>query len=123
MRRLQVIPEMPAMRSLTFRKWFVLVVALSVWVGCQRSSQQTIIGKWKEVNGTHTLQFFPDGTVVFYDGNKSYTRSYSFPDPSHLRIDEAGEAIVVDVAVSQTRLSMTYHRAPSDKATVLERIQ
>lgn len=109
------------MRSL--REWFVLVVALTVLGGCQQTPQQGIIGKWKEVDKTNTLQFFPDGTVVFYDGSKSYARSYSFPDPAHLKINEAGEAFVVDVTVSKTRLSMTYHRAPADKVIVLERVE
>jgi hypothetical protein len=82
------------------------------------SAQKLIVGKWKEINGPVTLQFFPDGTLIFDDTKTSKTETYSFPDETHIKILEAGQAYVVEVKVS--REALTVHQ--NDKTMILNRV-
>ena len=86
------------------------------------TAQRLIVGKWKEVNEPVTLQFFPDGTLIFNDTKRSTVETYSFSDDTHIKIVEPGSSYVVEVKITQKELSLIAHNSQHDTATILNRV-
>ena len=69
-----------------------------------------------------TFQFFPDGTFVLDDGSGPITGTYSFPDESHLKLQDAKEVNVFEVIIARDTLSMSIRHGSTSAKKVLERI-
>lgn len=93
--------------SSTPLRFFVLIVFFMCTVACNRSPQRAIVGKWQQVDGTRTIEFFPDGTVVIGDTASSNAGTYSFPDSHHLKMVAAKDIIVFDMSLSSKTLVLT----------------
>jgi hypothetical protein len=115
--------EFDAMNVHHWHQVFALFVLVTVSFGCDRSPHHRIIGKWQEVGGAHMMQFFPDGTLVITVDKNTQTVNYSFPDSSHLKINEGGALTVVETAVTSSSLTITYHRNPTDHVIKLLRVE
>jgi len=88
-------------------RFFVLVVFFVCTVACNRGPQKAIVGKWQEVDGTRTVEFFPDGTVIMGDSARQAAGTYSFPDSRHLKVVAAMDTIVFDIVLSSKALVLT----------------
>lgn len=75
-------------------KKVMIVIEILILVGlpgCGKSKQKTIVGKWKEVGGTQTIEFFKDGTVIVVDDDGDrLVGNYRFLDDNRIRIDLGG---------------------------------
>ncbi len=49
--------------------------------------ENAILGKWREINGSATIQFFKEGTVILTGKGKTTTAYYKFFDEKHLKIE------------------------------------
>jgi hypothetical protein len=56
----------------------------------QPSDETAIIGRWKEIDGSETIEFFKGGTVSIVDRGKSTAGDYRFLDVGRLRFDLGG---------------------------------
>ncbi len=74
---------------------FSIVAALLIFLAsCALAKQDklpgwktAIIGKWKEIDGPTTIQFFDSGTVILAGKKKTMTAYYKVLDEEHLRIE------------------------------------
>ena len=49
--------------------------------------ENAILGKWREINGSATIQFFKEGTVILTGKGKKTTSYYKLFDEKHLKIE------------------------------------
>ena len=68
------------------------------------------------------MQFFPDGTIVVLNGGTSTAGTYSFPDESHLKIQDAKEVNIFVVTIADNTFSITLLNSSPPKTIVFERI-
>lgn len=93
----------------------IVLVGLS---GCGKSAKKTIIGRWKEVGGTQTIEFFKDGTVTVVDkGEPPLTGDYRFIDENRIRMDLKGLGellgpVIAEISASKDEITLT---APDGK--------
>jgi len=87
----------------------LIVLANSVIVGCGKSKEKTIVGKWKEVGGTQTIEFFKDGTVTVVDkGESPLNGDYKFIDKNRIRMNLAlFGPITVEISPSLDEITLT----------------
>jgi hypothetical protein len=76
-----------------FRLSIAVAVLISI-ASCSLAKQdkvpqmkKAIIGKWKEINGPASIQFFEGGTVILTGKEKTMTAYYKVMDEEHLRIE------------------------------------
>ena len=48
---------------------------------------KAIVGKWRQVGGTRTVQFFTEGTMIAVHGQRALTASYKVLDDTSLEIE------------------------------------
>ena len=70
--------------------WVLIVLINITMVGCGKSKGQTIVGKWKEVDGTEIIEFFKDGTVKVTDEGLAISGDYRFIDDNRIRLNLGG---------------------------------
>ena len=104
----------------------IALISLGIIAGCGKSKEEgkskktreikAILGKWREVDGIHTIEFFKDGTVVFVkvrrDNPYTWTGSYKFVGDKRIKIDEfdtgpAYQTIVFEISFSEGQLILT----------------
>ncbi len=85
------------------------VLILVGLVGCGKSKEKTIVGKWKEVGGTQTIEFFKDGTVTVVDkGEPTLPGDYRFLDDNRIRMNLAlFGPIIAEVSSSRDEITLT----------------
>jgi len=73
-----------------------------------------IVGKWREIGGTKTIQFFNEGTVISVSEDKATTAYYKVLDTEHLEIEPkyqlgAGLArtVIIRVSIHGDQLTLT----------------
>jgi len=54
---------------------------------CIQKKEAAINGKWQEVGGTETVEFFKDGTVTFVESGMTMSGNYKFVDDERIRIE------------------------------------
>lgn len=95
-------------------KKVIMTAALVGLLACTTSPQKMIVGRWAgqgEDVGT-ALQFFPDGTVVWYEfGNQKETGKYFFPDATHLLIAEGEKNVIFEMKLSGDHLTLMRRQA------------
>lgn len=91
----------------------ILLISSAVMLnGCIQKPEAVIIGKWDEIDGTETIEFFKDGTVTIVDKGISLSGNYKFIDDDHIRIDLGGIGalagpMISKVSISKDELSLT----------------
>ncbi len=91
--------------------WLTIVFTLSLIFSCSSKPENAIIGKWKEINGTGTIEFFKDGTVIAVDEGMSIGGSYKFIDKDRIKMEFQGflgalaGPIVAKVSISDNELT------------------
>lgn len=78
---------------------FVAILILFLFVSC--SLENAIIGKWSEIGGTETLEFFKDGTVVVVEFGMSMVGSYKFIDKDQIKLELGGLGVLVGPMVAK----------------------
>jgi len=85
----------------------ILMVSILFVSGCASLSkpENIIIGKWQEIDGTETIEFFKDGTVNIVDKTISVSGDFKFVDDNKLRLDLGRYGTeVVEVSISRNEL-------------------
>lgn len=90
--------------------WIVVVLTLSLLVSC--SSESAIVGKWSEIGGTETIEFFKDGTVSVVDNGITMGGSYKFVEKDRIKLELSGLGalagpIVAKVSIKGDELTFT----------------
>lgn len=93
------------------RSYFVVCFIL-LFVSCTSKPENVIVGKWHEIDGTETIEFFKDGTVSVVDMGMPMGGNYKFIDDTRLRLELGGLGalvgpVVVKVSVSRNELILT----------------
>ncbi len=87
-------------------------LALSSIILASYSQENAILGKWQEINGKETLEFFSDGTVSWVslsgitkgDANAA---KYEFIDSSHIKLSIGGMAEAQEFSILGDGLTLT----------------
>lgn len=89
----------PKMRKVMIVLGILLLVPLS---GCGKSGKAGIVGKWKEVDGTQTIEFFKDGTVTTVDkGEPPLTGNYKFIESNRIRMEFTGIGELLGAVIAE----------------------
>lgn len=93
-------------------KWLALVLLVVFVVSCSAKPEDTIVGKWSEVEGTETLEFFKDGTISLVSRGMPMGGSYKFVDTDRMKWELGGMGaltgpIIVTVSISGNVLTLT----------------
>ena len=104
---------------------FCLLLLTLFLVSCSSKPENAILGKWKEIDKTETIEFFKDGTVSVVDKGMSMGGNYKFIDDDHLRLELGGLGalagpMVFTVSVSKNELTLTN---PQGKVSKYRRAQ
>src|SRR5437899_2199112 len=94
-------------------KYIVLLMlaVVAVFVSC--STKSSIVGKWQEIGGTETLEFFKDGTLSVVNKGTAITGKYSFLDDTRIKLEIGGivgalaGSQIVTVSIADGELSLT----------------
>jgi hypothetical protein len=66
------------------------VCIVTLLSSCSSKPENKIVGKWKEIGGTETMEFFKDGTVSVVDNKISLKGSYQFIDEKRIKFKLGG---------------------------------
>ncbi|MDI6735075.1 MAG: hypothetical protein QME42_02585 [bacterium] len=86
-----------------------IVVLLS---SCASKPENEIVGKWEEIGGTESIEFFKDGTVSGVDKGRSMVGSYKFVDKDRIKMEMGGFGaltgpVIMKVSFSGGELTFT----------------
>ncbi len=70
--------------------WFSIVWIIAMLSSCSSKPENRIIGKWKEIGGTETMEFFKTGAVRIADEKTSLEGSYAFIDENRIKFALGG---------------------------------
>lgn len=98
----------------------LLILSAVMLNGCIQNPEAAIIGKWDEIDGTETIEFFKDGTITVDDKGMSFGGDYKFIDNDRIRIELGGLGalagpMIVKVSISKDELSLTTSDGDIDK--------
>jgi hypothetical protein len=90
---------------------FIVLMGVLHLASCS-STESAIIGKWQEIGGEETMEFFKDGTITGTALGMSFGGKYNFVDKDRIKIELGGIGAivgprVVKVEISGNELSMT----------------
>jgi hypothetical protein len=82
---------------------FATIVALALLVSCSGGS--SIVGKWQEIGGDETLEFFKDGTISASSKEMALGGKYSFVEVDRMKVELGGVGalagpMIMTVAIS-----------------------
>ena len=63
---------------------------LLVHTAYAENTTKTILGKWKEIGSTDTIEFFKDGTIILELAGATTIGDYRFLDQNRIRVDLQG---------------------------------
>lgn len=102
----------------------IILFGLIMTSACGQSSEEKIIGKWKQVKGVEAIEFFEEGTFTVTGGPLPMGGEYSFVDEDRVKLQFGGLASlmgpkVVTIQFGQDQLvlvdgesSMLHERVP-----------
>ncbi len=114
-----------------------VIIASSIMIGCRKvdgekskenGKGKVIVGKWEEVDGTQTIKFFKEGTVVVIDkGDPPLTGDYRFIGDSRIRMDLKGLGellgpVIAKISISMDEIVLTNPSGKIEKYRKLEQI-
>ncbi len=81
-------------RPIKLAQFLIASVALISLASCSSgvksrvaNLENAILGKWREINGSATIQFFKEGTIILTEKGKTTTAYYKLFDEKHLKIE------------------------------------
>lgn len=91
----------------------------------QPKDEEELIGKWKEINGFETIEFFKGGTVSIVDKSKSLAGDYRIIEVGRLRLDFGGIGAntgprILTASINDDRLILTDTKGKTKKFTMVE---
>jgi|GEM_PF-814407 len=94
--------------------WLAIACIMASLASCSSKPEDAIVGKWSEIDGTETLEFFKDGTVSVVDKGTTRTGDYRFIEKDRMRLQLGGLGIlagpidvVAKVSISKDELTLT----------------
>ena len=99
------------MTGLRMKFAFLVCVVLTA-VACSKSIEGAVLGKWKEIDGTETVELFKDGTINVVDGGLTMGGKYTHLEDSKLKLELDGLGalmgpIVVSIEIDGDKLLWT----------------
>lgn len=70
--------------------WSGIVWIIAMLAFCSSKPENRIIGKWKEIGGAETMEFFKTGTVHIVDEKTSLEGSFAFIDENRIKFALGG---------------------------------
>jgi len=88
------------------------MIVLVGLIGCGKSKEESIVGKWQEVGGNQSMEFFKDGTVIAIEEGLSLTGKYEFINDNQFKMEfkDFGEllgTIIAQMSDSGDEFSLT----------------
>lgn len=101
-----------------YRALLILLLPLLLGIACRltgtggKSANQAIMGQWRQVNGSETIEFSEDGKVIIRGAQITATGDYIFTEEDQIRLELTGiwgltEGAEFQVTVSEGHLSLT----------------
>ena len=96
-----------------------IVLGLCFTIGCAvllssccSGTKSAVVGKWEEIGGTETIEFFKEGTITVVQGKLVVSGNYEFVDDKKIRIEFGGlygldGPQVCEISVSKDKLTLT----------------
>jgi hypothetical protein len=84
--------------------WLAVVLTLSILVSCSSKPENAIVGKWSEIGGTETMEFFKDGTVSVVDKGMTMEGSYKFVEKDSIKLELGGLGALVGPIVAKVSI-------------------
>jgi hypothetical protein len=66
----------------------VVLVSALLFVSC--SLKSSIVGKWQEIGGSETIEFFKDGTISLTSHGISLNGKYTFIEDDRIKVEFGG---------------------------------
>ena len=85
--------------------WLALLSIAALLSSCAASPEDKILGRWKEVDGTETMEFLKDGTVIVVDEGMSMAGTYKWIDNDRVKIELGGLGALVGPVVATVSMS------------------
>lgn len=86
----------------------MFVLAMLITVACSFKSQNSIVGKWKDVEKAQTVEFSKEGSLSISGEGFSMTGQYQLIEEGRVKIDfTGGLSSTLSVKVTGDELSMT----------------
>jgi len=98
--------------------YLIVVLILFMLVSC--SLETSIVGKWNEIDGNETMEFFKDGTVSVNSGYVNTSGSYSLVDNDRIKLTFNGlfalaGPVVADISVHGDEMAITMPNGKTSK--------
>lgn len=92
--------------------WLAVLSFLACLSSCSSKPENAIAGKWQDINGTDTMEFFKNGTVRAIDKQSSLAGNFKFIDKDRIKIELEGVgasagSLTAKVAISNGVLTLT----------------
>jgi hypothetical protein len=94
--------------------WFYSALMLSYFVSCSSNTETAIVGKWRVIGGTETMECFKDGTLTVSNSDKGMNLggTFKFVDKDRIKVELGGLAalagpFVATVSISGDELTWT----------------
>jgi len=68
-------------------------------------SENPIVGKWREIGGTETIEFFKDGTVIVFSKGMTMGGSYKFVAKDRIKLELGGLGILAGPIVAKVSIN------------------
>jgi hypothetical protein len=85
--------------------WAGIAAVVALLSSCSSKPEDAIVGKWKELGGTETMEFFRDGTVSVVDEGMSMAGSYKFVDKDRVKVELGGLGALMGPVVARVSIS------------------
>ena len=85
--------------------WAGIMAVGALLSSCAAKPEDALVGKWKEVGGTETMEFFKDGTVSIVDEGMSMAGSYRFVDKDRVKVELGGLGALMGPVVARVSIS------------------
>jgi len=92
--------------------WLTVVLTLSLLVSCSSKPENDIVGKWSEIGGKETIEFFKDGTVSVFSEGIAMGGSFRFFEKDRIKLEFGGLGalagpILAKVSIKGDELTLT----------------
>lgn len=99
--------------------WVVIICIVAMLSSCSSKPEKAIVGKWKEIGGSETMEFFKDGTLSIADDSVYFGGNYKFIDKDSIKMELGGSGamagpVVARVSITGEELTITM---PGDEAS------
>ena len=71
-------------------QWLGILCVVALLSSCASKPEKRIVGKWKEIGGTETMEFFKNGTVHVMDNGLNLEGSYKIVGGGKIKFELRG---------------------------------